>query len=171
MKKRYQKVPSNQKERILKNRDNMVWFSFAKPEEKEQEIEKIPLEINSFKDVFTFPLELHHGKVMTADFHMAFDFIPRFLNPEAIQISDEDKQKIVDIINGEDRKIAEHILTYENGDIKLNGKDFIMMRGWGYLTGTGGLNLPGERAKELQDEFGNYVIEKLTRKNDTKNNS
>jgi hypothetical protein len=166
MKKRYQKVPSNQKERISRQEPYM-WFSMGKSErvEKEDIEEKAPLEINSFKDVFTFPLKLCHSKVMTADFNMAFDFILRFLDPEAIQISDEDKQKIVDIINGENRQIKEHKLEYQDGDIKLNGKPFIMIRGWGHLTGTGGLNLPGERAKELQDEFGNYIIEKLTKIN------
>lgn len=58
-------------------------------------------------------------------------------------------------------------IPYEGLEIK-DGCDLYLedirlgaFRGWGYLTGTGGLNLPEERATELQDQMINYVMERI----------
>jgi len=37
----------------------------------------------------------------------------------------------------------------------------LCVRGWGHLTGTGGLNLSGEEAREIQDEFVRWAAEQL----------
>lgn len=55
-------------------------------------------------------------------------------------------------------------LTYDAPEILLNGKPSLIVRGWGHLTGVGGLNLPEEEAAKIQDEFAAWVISKLTGK-------
>jgi hypothetical protein len=37
----------------------------------------------------------------------------------------------------------------------------LCVRGWGHLTGTGGLNLSGKEAREIQDEFVRWAAEQL----------
>lgn len=45
-----------------------------------------------------------------------------------------------------------------------DGHHWIEIRGWGHLTGAGGLNLPDIEAIDIQDDLANYIIEKLTNK-------
>lgn len=40
----------------------------------------------------------------------------------------------------------------------------MLVRGWGYLIGTGGLNLSAEEATKIQDDFGNWIVETLSKK-------
>ncbi len=75
---------------------------------------------------------------------------------------DPTQSEIVDCINGK-TKIGLDNLKYDrlsgfiiNGDYHL-----ILIRGWGYLTGTGGLNLSDKEALEIQDSLAEYIIEKL----------
>lgn len=123
----------------------------------------------SFKDKFKFPLGLHHGKVMTEDFHMAFDFPQPWMSwtkDKSIFLPKEQQQKLVDILNEIEgvEPTYTHEFFYKNGEIfeKESGKMILYLRGWGYLTGIGGLNLSGEEAATIQDEFGAYIVEKLT---------
>jgi hypothetical protein len=45
-----------------------------------------------------------------------------------------------------------------------NGIPFIMIRGWGNLTGIGGYNFDTEKASKIQDDFRDWIIYKLTKK-------
>jgi len=45
--------------------------------------------------------------------------------------------------------------------INMNGKPFIVIRGWGNLTGKGAHNLDEKRAVEIQDNLANWIISKL----------
>ena len=114
-----------------------------------------------WKSVYKFPLELKYStKVMTPDFEMAFDFIPSFIKDiETLQISLEDKQKIVRILNGSDEKVKTlSNYSYKNGTIFVNELALIWIRGWGHLTGQGGFRLKEEQAIEIQDGFANFKI-------------
>ena len=127
----------------------------------------------SFRDVYTFPFELKFDtKAMTPKYQMAFDFIPVFLrNVDAMRVGTESKEKIIRIVNGADEPIHNDFnLTYEDGTIKANGLVLILLRGWGHLTGVGGLHLPAEEALRIQNEFGEYILERLT-KNQIRMNS
>lgn len=121
----------------------------------------------SFKDVYEFPLELHFDmKAMTPKYEMAFDFIPSFLSKtyKSMQISTEAKEKIIRIVNGADEKLKNTFeLTFEDDAIKANGLILILLRGWGHLTGAGGLGLPPDEALRLQTELGEYILERLTK--------
>jgi len=41
---------------------------------------------------------------------------------------------------------------------------FILIRGWGNLTGIGGYNFDSEKASKIQDDFRDWIIYKLTKK-------
>lgn len=118
-----------------------------------------------YKEYYKQPYELKFGytKVWTADNNMAFDFVPKMIEPDAYEMSLEDKQGLLDIINGTDKKISNNFkFRYECGTIFLNDKPFIWIRSWGRLTSTGGgLGLSTEKATEIQDSFGNYIVERL----------
>jgi hypothetical protein len=45
-----------------------------------------------------------------------------------------------------------------------NGLPFILIRGWGNLTGIGGYNFDSEKASKIQDDFRDWIIYKLTQK-------
>lgn len=38
----------------------------------------------------------------------------------------------------------------------------LVVRGWGHLTGCEGLNLPNDVAAKLQDEFRDWIVERIT---------
>lgn len=121
-------------------------------------------EIIDWKDVYKFPLEFKFGcKVMTPDFNMAFDFIPSWISDiPTLQISSEDKQKIVRVLNGSDEKILnKYEITHKNGTISVNGLAMIWVRGWGHLTGRNGLNLAEYKAIKIQNDFANFIVETL----------
>jgi hypothetical protein len=44
-----------------------------------------------------------------------------------------------------------------------HGKLFITIRGWGNLTGIGGYNFDEEKASKIQDDFRDWIIEKLSK--------
>lgn len=52
----------------------------------------------------------------------------------------------------------------DSGLITMNDDPLMLIRGWGYLTGIGSLNLPEEEAVAIQDDLANYIVEKLTTK-------
>ena len=53
-------------------------------------------------------------------------------------------------------------IEYKSGKVLLNGRDFLIIRGWGSLTGLCGLNLPPDEAAIIQDKFGEWVTMKLS---------
>lgn len=78
----------------------------------------------------------------------------------------------------------DHIVAIINGDIESdsmcqfinegciifkvnpdgNKIPILRIRGWGHLTGVGGLHLPSEKAAKIQDSFVNYIVERLNSK-------
>lgn len=123
----------------------------------------------TFKEAYKFPLELFHGLVFTSDHDKAFDFANRFHCANPLQLTTESKEKIIAVINGDDRKLNIKLeLSYSPEDGWIYAvhegikKQFILIRGWGMLTGIGGLNLDDETASKLQDEFANHIVNVLT---------
>lgn len=51
--------------------------------------------------------------------------------------------------------------------IEENWFKIILLRGWGHLTGVGGLHLPPDVAAKIQDEFGEWIAKTLNNKNDS----
>ena len=75
---------------------------------------------------------------------------------------DNDSFLISDIINGSVSSTFNNKITYDknNAIILFDEKPKIMIRGWGHLTGNGGLNLSEEEAIKIQDDFAEYIIKK-----------
>jgi len=70
---------------------------------------KLPLKLWEYGDV----------KVFTADDNMAFDFAFSFDKTKpTISISEEQRKKVVDIINGKDITTKENNLSYKDGTMK-----------------------------------------------------
>jgi len=91
--------------------------------------------------------------VWSEDFERAFDF----------DVKDKSiHYKVVDILNGVSSNKLKIELRHEDGIIYCSGMKFISIRGWGNLTGIGGHNLKEDKAEKIQDEFGKWIIEKLT---------
>lgn len=120
----------------------------------------------TFKDAYEFPLSLFLStKVMTVTHNMAFDFIPSFFSGiKSIQVSQADREKFVRIVNGADEKMETQVkFTYKDGTIYYDDLALIWIRGWGHLIGVGGMHLSPKTAERLQDEFGNFIIERITK--------
>ena len=122
----------------------------------------------TFKDYYKFPLKPMVGcerlKVLTADNQMAFDWCDEF--------TDNFRNNIISCINGNgsfNKSYLMNYIFYENdtGIVGINfGKEdlncsLLRIRGWGHLTGIGGLHLSEEEAKAIQDEFGEYIVKML----------
>lgn len=112
----------------------------------------------NFKDIYKFPLESFEGLVYTFDYNRAFDF--KFFN-------DREQELIVKALNGDYVIKKDLKLSYDKDESiiysEISGKPTkaISIRGWGYLTGTGGLNLSEDVAVKIQDEFAEFIIKQL----------
>ena len=71
---------------------------------------------------------------------------------------------ICEILNGNRHGDFDDV-RYESCQIFINGHLTLMVLGWGYLTGISALNLNREFAAKLQDDFGQWVVERLKRRN------
>lgn len=72
-------------------------------------------------------------------------------------------RKIVAIINGEQESDRQHEYVHNgSADIYCDAERFVFsVRGWGHLTGTGGLHLPEKGAARIQDDFIAYILKRL----------
>ena len=69
--------------------------------------------------------------------------------------------RLVDSINGDYPGIFDARL--DDGFIYVEGMKVFVVRGWGYLTGFGGLGLPAGEAARIQDEFAGHCVAQLRR--------
>ena len=128
----------------------------------------------TWQDVFKLPLhnpDYCPFMVLTSDSQRAFDFEWPMWDEydKNDKVSEETQTKIINKLNGENVIIEDFYNFSYNGagdiyaySLKTKKKKPIMMiRSWGYLTGTGALNLPNEVAAKLQDDFGKYIVETL----------
>lgn len=120
-----------------------------------QEYFKSPFE---FDDVFIFDST---GRTVAN-----FTELTRF--PNHIKFQDSNKKKLIDCINGS--YILNHsnplVFTFDYNEliILLNGRPIIQIRGWGYLTGSGGCKLNSDKAVEIQNSLGEYIVSKFNEK-------
>lgn len=109
----------------------------------------------TFKDVYQLPLcidEFCPIYVFSANRVMTFDIL----------LDDIDKvQEILNVINGKS-DIQYVSAKYDGEYIFVDNKPVFLIRGWGYLTGIGALNLPYETATKIQDDFCNFIVNRLS---------
>lgn len=128
-------------------------------------------QIPNFNDVYKLPLhadEYLPSMVWTADRNSAFDFVTG--TNDNIEVDEfitlETTNQYLDVINCKQKSHFEHTFVYEDSyiywiDGEGNRNPVISIRGWGHLISPGGLNLSIEDAIKIQDDFGNYIVEKL----------
>lgn len=104
-----------------------------------------------------------HKEVWETPFRASFPYIFTSNGKMALTIYDDKPNRILgticSILNGKGGSIK----TVERVDpitFLVNGAELVV-RGWGYLTGVGGLNLPEEEAAKIQDEFSDWIYEIL----------
>ena len=129
-------------------------------ETEKQRIESIPLEEVSFRDLYQFPF--HQAKYGTWVYDANSNFIFQFeMDNKTTQ------ESCIRILNGEISPTKENKFLHKDGTIYLDKEgelhDFILIRGWGNLTGTGSYNLDGEYAGKIQDSLAEYIVEKLNK--------
>jgi hypothetical protein len=117
---------------------------------KWQDCYKLPLKVDDYCPIITW----------TADNQRAFDW--------CVDVSSEKQQELIDMINGTKQHQFKHKFYREGIEIYsenpiFKGEPVLLIRGWGYLTGVGGLHLPQEEAIKIQDEFGDYIVEQLNK--------
>lgn len=115
-----------------------------------QEYYKLPLEVDEYCDIITW----------TADGQRAFDWL--------IGCDLEKKQELIKIINGEasDKKFKHRF--YREGihifnEASITEYPILRVRGWGRLTGVGGHHLDRDAAIQIQNAFGDFIVEQLNK--------
>lgn len=123
---------------------------------------------NNWTECYTLPLHSDDeyclyawdvdGNMALSSFDLVYDENGDFASGEKERIN-----HIIDIING--KCLTDYETKWTTGDdvteIYYDGKFQFLVRGWGYLTGCGGLNLPKDLAAKMQDGFIAYILGKL----------
>lgn len=124
-----------------------------------------------WRDCYKLPLHLDNyyiyalcedDEMALSSFNLKYDEDGNYLPGEQERI-----KHIIDVINGvclSDFEPEWKLSDDETCAITYKGEYQFLVRGWGYLTGCGGLNLPEELAAKMQDGFINYIIDKLNGK-------
>lgn len=66
--------------------------------------------------------------------------------------------RICEILNGTKPTKGNPAVGADGPHIYLNGDLILVVRGWGYLTGAGCLNLDEAEAAKIQDDFAKHVV-------------
>lgn len=74
------------------------------------------------------------------------------------------QEAIVSILNKEKEATGEQQFITDEEAIYMDEKYIGCLRSWGRLTGTVTLNLPSDKAAEIQDDLGSYIVERLNKK-------
>lgn len=119
--------------------------------------------MKTYKDTHKFPLRLCDGShfIFDANNHHVAQFEPQFdINGNFQDGYCEFIKDCIDKINGKEINIEVQFELKYDGIFILNQEEpIIIIRGWGYLTGTGGgLGLSQTMAASIQDEFAEFVL-------------
>lgn len=124
--------------------------------------------MKTFEDVYKLPLKMMDKNYYTRIYDAKDNFVFQFLfynNYEQAKI-------IIEAINGKKLLTNKDISFYNKlGKIYFKGPhneqdvEIILIRGWGNLTGSGGMNLSHEEAANIQDTFAEYIVTQLNKRN------
>lgn len=119
---------------------------------------KLPLHLDDYC-VYAWDAE---NSMALSSFNLKYDEEGNYLHGERERI-----KHIIDVINGDCSSDFEPEWDISNDEpckITYKGKQQFLVRGWGHLTGCGGLNLPEKLASEMQDGFIDYILGRLNGK-------
>ena len=107
-------------------------------------------EITKWEQVYQLPIkydDMNYAWAKNGTMALMFDEV----------LSEDDRKLIIQAINGETELKFEG-LTVDGCDFLKDETYIFCVRGWGNLTGTAALNLPEEKAIEIQDGFINHIL-------------
>lgn len=110
---------------------------------------------------YKMPLHDYHPYILCDDRMMAFTWM--------CNLSSSAREEIVKKMNGiEIPKKFKHKFFLDDSRICFRDEEdntipIAIVRGWGHLIGSGGHNLPPRKAAEIQDEFAEYIVERLNK--------
>lgn len=119
--------------------------------------------MKTYKEIYKFPLSQHEiedyvsYRVTDVDNQFVFQFT----------FGDTNKQKLIlKAINDESYLSNKELSFYhQDGYIFTNtNQKVILIRGWGNLTGTGGHNLSGKEAANVQDTLADFIVKQLNKR-------
>lgn len=107
------------------------------------------------KQVFVTPFKVEMDYVFDKNNNLVFQF------DMDSNVDDATQQQMINKINTGQGSIYQ---LSKEGTILFdsNKNPIIEIRGWGYLTGVGGLNLPEKEADKVQEETTNFIFNRLT---------
>ena len=71
-------------------------------------------------------------------------------------------KRIIDVLNGDSNYRYDKKSIKVEKDIIYIGKNIILVRGWGNLTGSGGLGMNSNDAAKLQDDFIKWIVDTIS---------
>lgn len=116
--------------------------------------------MKTYSDVYKFPLYVNQiGFVYDSECNFIFQYECSEFNTKKTNIW----EKLTEVINGTlQLQNTSLVFKHEDGYIRdMSGRDLILIRGWGNLTGAGGMNLSEEEATNIQDTLADYIVQRL----------
>ena len=102
------------------------------------------------------------------EFRKIIDFVGKSMFGDVVFVGNFriPKTEIIDCLNGKvDKGIGNGLKWYVKDDdpchIYLGDTLCLRMRGWGFLTSVGSLNLPCEESKAIQDSLRDWIVDRL----------
>lgn len=118
--------------------------------------------MNDWKEFYTLPLRLDEDAEGQLYGHYAWSQQNNMALTFESYVPDKTIKRITKIINTtEDANHDVIKWTAKGVDFYWNGRLYFCVRGWGGLTGTGGLNLSQQEAEKVQDDFVQYILKRL----------
>lgn len=123
--------------------------------------------MKTYKDVYTLPLKMldkdYYSRVYDSNNNVVFQFT--FYGKYQVA------KNMLDTINGQGVITSKTLVfSHSEGMIKVKERtntlesNIILIRGWGNLTGKGGMNLSFEEAINIQNTFAEFIVKQLNNK-------
>ena len=108
----------------------------------------------TFKDIYKLPLK--------KDEHSS-TYIWSNNNVMTFTVLTDNDKLITDVINkiNDNNNISFNNVKHESGRIFIDNTPILLIRGWGHLIGQAALKLNHKKAAQIQDDFAEFVVNKL----------
>ena len=110
----------------------------------------------NYNEIWQRPFELAGNYIFDRNGVMVFTF--------DFSISEDTRKKVTSLLNDEGKEEPLDFHIVDRSEVWFNDIPIGFFRGWGHLTGVGGLHLDPVDAMNVQDEFIKDCMKKLTEK-------
>lgn len=127
--------------------------------------------MKTFKDVYQMPLVFDY---MDGWNSWVYDSKGNFVFQWEFDVMQNKDfvDNVMGAFNGTYKPQTQGMFYHENGQIfiktQVPHRHIITIRGWGNLTGVGGMNLPQDEAANIQDTFAEHLVSILNNENNEK---